>query len=194
MRFTRPAEVIIGNDGLRIRTPLRDQWIPYAHIQSVDEKANDLYVDVVQPGAASRRIRIAKGSADILPGLAGRIRMAMALGSNGDDGQSFVGQKLDPQGKTWDAWKDELRALVAATGYRKTNISQEVLLSVVEDPDMPPGQRLGAAVALRFADYPQAHERIRIAADACADESVKRAFEEASAGELSERVFRNAVE
>ena len=124
--------------------------------------------------------------------LAGRIRMAMALGSNGD-GDTAASRKLDPQGKTLEEWKRDLRFLVTSIGYRNAGISPEVLLSLVDDPDLPPGQRLGAAVALHIAEHPDAGERIRMAANACADEDMKRAFEEASTGELSERVLRRAV-
>ena len=193
MRIARPTEVVIGNEGLRIRTPLRDEWIPYDHIRSVEERANALYVEQVRPGANPRRNRIATGSADLMLALAGRIRMAMALGSNGD-GDTAASRKLDPQGKTLEEWKRDLRFLVTSIGYRNAGISPEVLLSLVDDPDLPPGQRLGAAVALHIAEHPDAGERIRMAANACADEDMKRAFEAASTGELSERVLRGAVE
>lgn len=193
MRLARPTEVIIGNEGLRIRTSLRDERIPYTRIQSVEESGNALFVDVLRPGAPSRRTRIAKGSADVMLALASRIRMAMALGSNGDSDTS-AGWKLDPNGKPLDQWKNDLRSLVTSIGYRKAGVSPEVLLSLLDDPDLPPGQRLGAAVALRFADHPESRERIRLAADACSDEGMKRAFEEASTGELSERALRRAID
>ncbi len=193
MRIARPTEVSIGNDGLRIRTPLRDEWIPYDRVRSVEARANALFVEQGGPGTNSRRNRIATGSADLMLALANRIRMAMALGSNGD-GDTTAGQKLDPQGKTLEAWKKDLQFLVTSIGYRKAGITPDALLSLVEDPDLPLGQRLGAAVALRIVEHPEARERIRIAADACADEDMKRAFDEIATGELSERVFRRAVE
>jgi hypothetical protein len=193
MRIARPTEVIIGNDGLRIRTWSRDQWIPYARIRSVEERAKALFVEVVLTDPLTQRIQIASGSADMMLALAGRIRIAMALGSNGE-ADSALGERLEPQGKPLEQWKSELRSLVSTAGYRRTNLSSEVLLSVIDDPDMPPGQRLGAAVALRFAEHPEASERIRFAAEACADENVKRAFEQVSTGELSEQQLRRAIE
>jgi hypothetical protein len=193
MRIARPTEVIIGNDGLRIRTPLRDEWIPYGFIRSVEEIGNALYIEEIRPGTNARRNRIATGPADVMLALASRIRIAMALGSNGD-GDTSASWKLDPKGKSLADWKTDLRLLITSRGYRKAGVSPEVLLSVVDDPDLPPGQRLGAAVALCFAQHPEAQERIRIAADGCADEAMKRAFEEASTGEISERVLRRAVE
>ncbi|MDI1478019.1 hypothetical protein [Polyangium sp. y55x31] len=193
VRLTRPREIIVGNDGLRIRGGFGDRWIPHSHIRTIEEKQRELFLEVGEAGKSSRRIAAATGDPSFIMAVAGRLRLAIALGSNGAGGPP-VGAELDPAGKSFTEWKDKLQALLLDAGYRKSAVTYEELFSVVDDPDLPPGQRLGAAMALRIAQHPDARVRIRVAADACADETMKRAFEEAAEGELGERTLRRVLD
>ncbi|MRG94194.1 hypothetical protein [Polyangium spumosum] len=193
VQLTRPREVIVGSDGLRIRGGFEDRWIRYAHVRSVDTKPRVLSLEMAEEGERARRIEVATGEPSVIQALAGRIRIAIALGSNGAEGPP-VGAELDPAGKSFTEWKDKLQSLLLRPEYRKTAVTPEALLSVVDDPDLPPGQRLGAAVALRSAQHPEAPARIRVAAEACADEAMQQALEEAAAGELGERAFRRVLD
>jgi hypothetical protein len=192
LRLSRTDEVIVGNDGLRIRGKLWDRWIPFSSVQFIAESNEVLFLDVARPAGGTRRIEVARGKREIVMALAGRIRVAMALGSNGQGGTT-VGAQIDPKGKTFAQWKEGLRALVADGGYRQRALSPEALLSLLEDPDASPGHRLGAAMALRIAEHPEARARIHVAADACADEGMRRALEEAAEGELAERTVARVV-
>ncbi|MDC3980238.1 hypothetical protein [Polyangium jinanense] len=193
VRLTRPHEIIVGSDGLRIRGGFVDQWIPHSLIRTIEEKQRELFLEVGEAGKPTRRVEVATGDPSFIMAVAGRLRLAIALGSNGAGGPP-VGAELDPAGKSFTEWKDKLQALLLNAGYRKSAVTHEELFSVVDDPDLPPGQRLGAAMALRIAEHPDARVRIRVAADACADEAMKRALEEAAEGELGERTLRRVLD
>lgn len=193
VRRTQPREIIVGSDGLRIRGAFADRWIPHSHIRAIDENPRVLSIDVGEVDGPRRRIEVAKGDPSVVMAVAGRLRLAIALGSNGAGGAS-IGADLDPAGKSFTEWKDKLQALLLDAGYRKSTVRHEELYAVVDDPDLPPGQRLGAALALRMAQHPEARERIRVAADACADDAMRCALEEAAEGELGERTLRRVLD
>ncbi len=191
--LARPREVVVGSDGVRIRAQLfGDRWIPHAIIEEVMGRDTSLLLRVRGP---KRRedITIARGKREVVQALENRIRLAMALGSNGGGGPS-VGELLDPQGRPLAEWREALGKLFApAPDYRRAPVALEDLLAVVEDPDLPPGRRIGAAMALRVAGHPEARSRIRVAAEACADDDVRHALAEAAEGEIDDRTLRRAL-
>ncbi|MDI1447430.1 hypothetical protein [Polyangium sp. 6x1] len=193
VRLTRPREIIVGSDGLRIGGLFGDRWIRHSLVRAIEEKQRALFLEVGEAGKPSRRIEAATGDPSFIMAVAGRLRLAIALGSNGAGGPP-VGAELDPAGKSFTEWKDKLQSLLLHTGYRKSAVTYEELIAVVDDPDLPPGQRIGAAMALGIAKHPDARVRIGLAADACADDAMKLALEEAAEGELDERTLRRVLD
>jgi hypothetical protein len=191
--LARPREVVVGSDGVRIGARLlRDRWVPYSAIEEVVESGEALFLRVRGRGR-TEVVPVATGKREVVMAIGSRIRVAMALGSNGEGGAP-VGELLDPRGRRTAEWREALGNLFAATpDYRRAPVSPDELFAVLEDPDMPPGRRIGAAMALRVAEHPEARARIRIAAEACADDDVRQAFEEASEGEIEERTLRRAL-
>ncbi|MDC0739922.1 hypothetical protein [Polyangium mundeleinium] len=194
VRLARPREIIVGSDGLRIRRGgFDDRWIPHSRVCTVEEQPRSLFLVVGEAGRPGERVEVATGDPSFILALAGRLRLAIALGSNGADGPP-VGAELDPAGKSFTEWKDKLQSLLLHAGYRKSAVTYEELVAVVDDPDLPPGQRLGAAMAIGIAKHPDGRERIRVAAEACADDAMKYALEEAAEGELDERTLRRVLD
>ncbi|TKD12828.1 hypothetical protein [Polyangium fumosum] len=193
VRLVMPREIIVGSDGLRIRSGFDDRWIPHSLVCTVEETPRVLFLVVGEAGRPGQRIEVATGDPSFILAVAGRLRLAIALGSNGAGGPP-VGAELDPAGKSFTEWKDKLQSLLLHAGYRKSAVTYEELVAVVDDPDLPPGQRLGAALALGIAKHPDGRERIRVAAEACADDAMKHALEEAAEGELDERALRRVLD
>jgi hypothetical protein len=188
----RPKEIVVGSDGVRGGGVLRDRWFAYSTIESVEDEGGVLALKVREAGR-SRRIPLVNGPPEEILALSGRIRLAMALGSNEAGGEP-VGEILDPRGRPLAAWREALGKLASPAGdYRRSPISQDALLALLSDPDEAPGRRIGAALALRIAEHPEAPARIRIAAEACADDRMRVALEEAAEGEIEERTLRRAL-
>jgi hypothetical protein len=115
--------------------------------------------------------------------VAQRIREAMAT----QERRRATGlriERLDRGEHDEGAWKARLAEVSKPSGdYRGGGLGETGLLEVVEDPGATPEQRVAAAYALsRIEEVPR--HRIAVAAQACADEDLRVALEEAAAGEL----------
>jgi hypothetical protein len=186
-----PARVVVGSEGLVLRRGVRTRTLSYDVILEV-VAANERLDIVVESGDTVEIIVAATGKMEVLEGIAARIREAMAR--RGGKGASRIGELLDPQGRTLADWRASLRDLgKAEAGYRRGAVTPEALLAVLEDPAVPPARRIGAAMALRIGEHAEARARIRVAAEACADDGLREALEEAAEDELSEDVVRRFV-
>jgi hypothetical protein len=67
-------------------------------------------------------------------------------------------------------------------------------MTVVKDGDAPPGRRIGAALALGSSGHPEAREKIRAAAEACASQGVRVALERAAEDDLDDATLERALE
>ena len=114
-------------------------------------------------------------------------------------GQSRVSNvqlaQLDRRSRSLPAWRDELRALLAAegSGYRGAALASDQLAEVVEDAGAPTERRIAAALALSGHGDAEARLRVRIAVEACADEDLKAALAQAAEGEIEEPKLRRAM-
>ena len=191
LRSTRPIEVIVGTDGIVIRGAWRKRFIPYSTIALVELNASK-HIDLKLKSGEELAIR----SGDEPTRLALRERILDAMRAHGDgvaEGRADL-EHLEPRGLPLSEWREALRRLAKQRGdYRGAGIPEDVLLSVVEDPDAAPGQRIGAAIALRTSGHEGAATRIRAAAEACASERVREALERAAEDELDEATLKRAL-
>jgi hypothetical protein len=191
-RSFRPAEVVIGTDGLRVRRPWSSRWIPYEALTHA----------CVIGDALTLRFRVEGDSVDVMSvkftkidqawALEQRIREAAALRARGEERHAGA-ELLDRAGRSLEEWREALAGLVGGQGYRRTSLTAEDLIGVLEDPRTAPGRRIGAAVALRASGHPEARARIRIAADACGSDPVREALESAAEDELDEPKLKRAL-
>jgi hypothetical protein len=176
----RRQRVVVGRDGVRIHGPWRMQYIPFEIIQSVTGTSPILlHLD------NARRVRLRE--TEHARGLAKRIRAQMRRWSN--ERRVGVNPRLDRGDKSVAEWKEALAA-GQHDGYRNTSMRLEDLDDLVKDPRAAPEQRVGAALTLASDDA--ARQRIRIAAEACADPDMEAALEAAAEGEVDERALQRA--
>ena len=68
-------------------------------------------------------------------------------------------------------------------------LTREELSRALDDPDATPERRVGAALALVGTGDPEAHERVRIAAGACASDALREALQCIARDEIEEEVI-----
>ncbi len=186
-----PAKLIIGADGIVVDRPFRDEFVPHARLASI--KINhDLVVFVLDDGT---RVRArARHLDDVQRGeLRARLDAAKAAFDRGDDSAESLA-RLDRGGRTIDAWRGALRALLHQQGsYRATPLTREQLLAVLESPAAPAERRLAAAVSLSAAGDAEIATRIRVAAEACARPRVRIALAGVADGAVDDAAIEAAI-
>ncbi len=184
VRFYRPRRVRVGTDGLRISATLGSRFIRYGEISEVRTEEGAVVL-----GSKTGPDRVLVGGE---PALAIRIREAME--AQRERHSSGVRVELLDQGeRAPEAWRSDLARLTQSAGrYRDRGLDAQQLAEVVEDPTCAPRRRVAAAFALSQGEPDEpARRRVRIAAEACADDQLRMALEEAGRGELSERRLRH---
>ncbi|NUQ72499.1 MAG: PH domain-containing protein [Polyangiaceae bacterium] len=187
IRSARPLEVVVGTDGIVLKRGFTRRFIPYSALAGVkiDDEAR-----LVLKMRSEKEIIIHKGDEAARRALDARIRHAMqAGGDSAAEGRAEL-DRLEPRGLSLQAWRETLKGLVVRPGdYRRAGIPEEMLLAVVEDPDAPPERRIGAALALKASGREDAAPKIRIAAEACANEHVRVALERAAEDDLDDETI-----
>ncbi|WP_437965628.1 hypothetical protein WMF04_39255 [Sorangium sp. So ce260] len=186
-RAVRRTRVVVGSDGVRVERPFSSVYIPYTELAAVRTRGDRLLLSHRRSEAA-----VALGTGEKLTDtLAERIREAhaCAIGSEAPRGA----EALERRGRDLAAWRDELRKLIAAGDYRATALSPEDVLHTLDDADSPPDRRIGAALLLRIAGYPEARGRIRVAAEATADDALRAALEHAAEEEVDDAALARAL-
>ncbi|WP_437840541.1 hypothetical protein [Sorangium sp. So ce1153] len=74
--------------------------------------------------------------------------------------------------------------MLAAGDYRAAGLTLEDVRHALDDASAPPERRIGVALLLRIAGYPEARGLIRVTAEATADDELRAALERAAEDEL----------
>ncbi|NUP12404.1 MAG: hypothetical protein HOW73_40685 [Polyangiaceae bacterium] len=91
-------------------------------------------------------------------------------------------------------WLAHLKKLASTdSSYRSNALTRGQLIELVENPTSPMRQRVGAAVVLRARGDDEARARIRIAAQASADDRVRVAFSSLADHEIEAAVVEEAL-
>ncbi len=97
---------------------------------------------------------------------------------------------LARQGRPLDAWREGLRSLALADGYRD-GLGRDELIAILEDPSALPDERLAAASALgALSEDPRVKHRIASAIRAVPEQRLRVALEHAVEGVLDEDLSR----
>jgi hypothetical protein len=193
-RLAAAPEIVIGADGVLIHRTSGDRLLRFSEIEGVSADGGWLVLDLRPPRGeiVGERIVLHGTDPSLASGLADRIREAMTLMRA--EARAAAAAVLDPGEKPLAEWRAALAGVLGRAGdYRKAALGAEDLLAVLEDGSAPPARRIGAALALREGDHPEARERVRIAADACADEDTRAALEAAAEEEVDEEAIRRVV-
>jgi hypothetical protein len=176
--------IVVGADGVLVRSGLRERFVGFEEVATVDDLAvttkrgKQIKVAVsgnpVERAAAVHRLHEA-------------FRAYCARATGALDANLLRGER------SMEAWKDDLtrRARAQAT-FRSSAASREDLEAVLANPASRVEQRLGAAVALAFLGDEGA-ARVRIAAEASANQRVRVALDAAAQGTLDDDAFEEAV-
>lgn len=195
VRFGFPR-VIVGTDGIRVLGGLFPRFIPHENIAGVE-----LVPPVYPGGKPSIRVVRRKGSPLELPtiaaprdrveGLARRIDESVrAHAGGGTRGLDALARG----GRPASVWMHDVRRMaLAPPTFRDQALGIDDYERVLADAATPPDQRIGAALALRAIDPEQGPTRIRVAADASADDALREALNAAAEGEIDDSLLERAA-
>ena len=185
------AQVIVGADGVVVRAPLRAaRFVPFSAIERVESEGRKL---VLTRAGSEPALSVRLSGHPLAEALRDRVHEAAARARSRDRSRP-VSELLDPGDREVAAWREDLARLLAPEGpYRGANLDVEQVAGVLDDPSAPPRLRVGAALALCESGAPEAKARVRVAAEACADDRLREALEAAAAEEIDDAVIRRAV-
>lgn len=181
--------VIIGADGLQIRGMLSQPFIRYSEIKHVRQLGWYIVLDL--ENGKERTLPIIAVDQDRVSGLVQRIERARRLAS---DGRSFLTDSLARAGRTLVEWRAALEGLAKREAtFREAPLDRDEVSRIATDPNADAEQRVGAAFVLTRIDADVGKQRIRVAADATADDALRSALLAAAEGEMeSEAIERLA--
>lgn len=203
-RFGSP-HVILGRDGLRLRGVWNQRFLSYADVERV-ERGQPL---VVHLRGGRRRVVLPVVAVDPrrIAGLLGRIASGAREARSAEKDAASNARRLRAASaltrgsRSTAEWEERLCGVAAEVtaglasgvttsapdgGYREAApLDREELEQIVADASAPKEERLGAAYVLSRIDPEAGKMRLRIAADATADESLRAALLALEAGDAS---------
>jgi hypothetical protein len=193
VRGNRALSVTVGTDGLAVRMGMKTTLIPLQRVVSVTGTKDELTVALTGGDARvfSSPIRLSSAQVELLARRVDeakeeRERAAVDLGTSA---------LLSREGRSLAAWREALRWVSRpSVSYRGSALSPDDLAAVLADPTAPADQRVGAALALRFAGGDEARAQIQGVAESCALTRVRVALEAVAEEELEDEALEEALE
>lgn len=167
--FRRASRVAIGLDGVLVRGSSRTRFYGFRDVDSARVSGNDL--ELLRGTRVVLRLQLHGKDAARRDALLTRLQAVIARASAERDepAASFV------SGATR---ADMTRAAEGGGDYRQPAVSREQLWSVLEGPAIDTAARNAAAEALAGSRDPAERARLRIAAERCAEPTVRIRMEE----------------
>ncbi|MGK4000341.1 hypothetical protein [Sorangium sp. So ce1024] len=190
-RAARPTRVVVGSDGVRVERSFSSAWLPYKELAAIRRSGDRLILS----RASGDHPLVVRGGKDLIKATARRIRDAhrrAGAGATGVDAPRGA-EALERRGRDLAVWREDLRKLHAAGDYRASALTPEDVLRTLDDAGAPRDRRVGAALFLRVAGYPEAQARIRVAAGATADDALRAALERAAEEEIDDASLARAL-
>lgn len=181
--LTRPARVTVGDDGVVVHRAYGDTMLARRDLR-VDREGER----IVLRSKDGRPVELGGVTMDDarVAALGRAIEARSPPEAVSPDRFSHYGRDAMPVA----AWRGRLEELAKQTDYRSAASGTEETLSVLGSARATPEQRIGAAVAARAMGVPP--ERIRVAAEATADDRVRVALE-AVASDADDAALERAV-
>lgn len=168
--FASAASVTVGADGITVRRLARRRFYPFSEVRGVSDA----------PARKAIELLLERGSV-FLP-----LRSEAAFDPQRAELVRAIEVALARYRALANGAAADLTTLAEGDGpYRRAEPTADALLRVVENPAAPLGAREQAARRAVRVD-PSARARVRVAAEASADEATQRALEEAAEGEHAE--------
>lgn len=188
--FTSRPAVEVGADGVVIEELFRRRFVGFRELESI--RAADGRVEMRFAGGRVERVRLSQVSREQVAALDDRLSRAhTAARGEGDGGRA---SRLARGGRPLQAWRAHLSELLArGEGYRDAALTREEAEAVLAAGDALPEHRVGAAIALVAADREHARERVRIAADGCANPRLRVALSELADGDVEDASVLEAI-
>jgi hypothetical protein len=177
--FRRASRISIGLDGIFVRGSSRARFFGFRDIDGAEVRGSDL---VLFRGLhVVLRLQLHGKDASRRDALLVRLRAAIAraVAERDDPATSFV---------SGASTADITRAAEGGGDYRKQAVSREQLWAVLEGPAIDTASRRAAAEALSRSREPTERARLRIAADQCAEPSVRLRMNELLAGDAEDDI------
>lgn len=183
---SRDPAVAVGPDGVHI-DQAEGELIPFDQIRAIDQRS--FFAPLMLLLTSGRVVTIDGGVAAKRNALASRLHAMLAASHETPN----LGLARDGLGVR--AWRDRLRGALGAAGYRVAahGAVDATLAERMVAPRVSAEERVGAALALRIADPAAGAARVRIAAQACLDPSVRAALEAAAADEIDDEAIERAL-
>jgi hypothetical protein len=188
---TRPPEVAVGADGVRIRGRVGSRFVALSEIASAKVEGLSSLVLGLKDGK-TERVDVALGNLPMLHALVHRIERALS-GAEGAATETRL-SLLRRGERTIAAWKEALRAHVRNADYRHAALADLDLERIVGSPGATAEHRIGAAIALKEGGSDTARDRIRIAAEQCVNPQVRVALERIADADAEGEADAAAVE
>lgn len=175
-RHATAAPVVrVGEDGVLVRRGFRRRFIPRAEIATAERHGRTGLALRRADGQTYLESEVTGGDADRVEAVARYVMATVRTGSATRARLAAFDKGTDPVA----AWRVRVGSALEAGGYRDATSPVEEAHAVLRGGDASAEQRVGAALALRAAGEPPA--RIRVAAEAVADDELRRALEAVAA-------------
>lgn len=194
LRFGFPR-VVVGTDGVRVLGVWRARFVPYDAVADVRLREGTAgggarWIELTLHEGGSLTLPTVAAPFDRLQALVRRIEQAASLHAAGPR-RSF--EALSRAGRSAETWREEIHRLALAPGgFRAQALDRDDFERVLDDAAAPPDHRIGAALALVAMDPEAAPARIRVAAQASADDALREALALAADGEIDDAAFERA--
>ncbi len=192
VRVTRPREITIGADGLRLDWRGGRRFLPLETLESV--RADGRSIELTLRDGRREIVRLPSGAnLDGAGAIALRIDQAIRAHLRAPDEKARL-DLLSRSGRSIEQWRAALGKLTErAEGYRAAGLSGDDLAAIVQNPASSSEHRMGAALALASVKDAAQKSQLRIAADACASEPMRIALGKLAEGEIDEGAVEEAL-
>lgn len=188
--FTSGPKIEVGADGVFLRELWNTRFVAFRELESI--RADSGRVEMRYRDGRAEQVRLSQMTRDQVTALDDRLSRAFAAAQGDTGGRASV---LDRAGRTMAEWRAHLAALIArGEGYREAALTREEAEAVLAAGDATPEHRLGAAMALVASDRDRARDRLRVAAEGCANPRLRVALSELSEGEIEDGAVAEALE
>jgi hypothetical protein len=177
-RLLRAPEVTVGEDGVLLKRRFGTRFLPRSEIFFASAAGSSFVIE----RRGGERVVLGGVALD----LARRQAVARVIEERLTPSKTTADRftHYDRGGRLLAEWRAHLASAMNQASYRHNAATVEEAAAVLHSVQATPEQRVGAALALRIAGEPK--ERIRVAADASADERVRAALEAVAEAEGEE--------
>lgn len=181
----RTGSMALGADGFAVRRWWRTRFTGWKQVDQIELVASTREVALELADGRVERLLVSDPNA---------LRDQLVQAKRRFDAATRTSDvhALRCEGTPGSAWVERAKALTRAPGYRDEAVSEDELLSVLEDAGQSPEQRVGAMLALSTST-PATLQRVRVAIDETVAPDLAEALEQASAGDVEPRALRRAL-